>query len=446
MPGYFRYKLWIAAGMFGGVGAAALLASCASSSSAPAPVKQVAAADFASPGAEGVRSKRAAQVATPAATQAQPAAPVVVVMGAPANPLAAGVAPAPAAAREGKDERLAVDQLVGQINGRPVFANEFFAPMDARLRRNASEMTDRQWVTETRKAIDAALWDRLRDQLLLAEFESSLTPDQKMGLFAFVDSIRSDLVSGNLGSEEQTNEKLLATEQVDLDTKVADISKRVFIREQIRKEILSRVQVSFWDVRLYYEQHLDEFAPPPVAKFRIIQVPATDPEKIARIEAALDAGEEFADVAARESAWRPNAANSHDVMIASREYTAERYFGPEPLNAAVIGLAPGEVTNRVDLGGDCWWIRLDAIHQPEGRTLYEAQSQIEEIIRADRSREEEIRYFAELFKRGSFSDVQQMSARLLQFAAERYLIQDRMTSREDASSPEPAAQAPAEAP
>ena len=453
-------RQWKAIAATAACGALALSSwtGCSSSDSSTASFRQVTASEFAAPGAPALPGERVASVATAAPpTSALPVVDgVVVVMGAPVSARALeDKAPAtPPGVGEvttggeslNKDERLLVDQLVGQINGRPVFANEFFAPMDARMRQLATELTDRKWLEQAKKEIDAALWDRLRDQLLLAEFEAALTPEQKIGLFAYVESIRADLISGNLGSEAQANQQLQQTEQTDLDTKVADISRQSFIREQLRKSIASRVQVSYWDVRIYYDQHLDEFLPPPVAKFVVILVASSEAEKMARIESALAAGEDFRLVAAQESSWRPDAGNSLESVIKTRDYATGRYFGPDAINTAVQQLATGEVTPRIEVGGDAWWVMLEGITQPPGRSLYEVQSDIERRLRSERWREEEIRYFEQLFQRGSFSDVKQMSGRLLQFGAERYLIQNRLINvppsgqgSAGAAAPEPAA-------
>ena len=463
-------RLGFLAGGATGAIAALVMVSCSTPQPDSTPTVRVGPADFTAPGEPAVKGQQppvSAAAASAPTVSPQNAVDVVVVMGAPSNPLAASSASAEAASTGATDsgaapkkvtparpdERLLVDQLVGQINGRPVFANEFFSTMDARMRQMAREMDDRKWLEQAKKEIDAALWDKLRDQLLLAEFESALTPEQKLGLFAYIASIRSDLISGNLGSEAQANERLLQTEQTDLDTKVADISRQTFIREQLRKAIASRVQVSYWDVRLYYDQHLSEFMPPPIAKFVVIQASLSDEAKIERIEKAMIAGESFREIAARESAWRPSAGNGLETVIKSREYAQERYFGPDTLNYAVEQLSPGGVTDRIDVGGSAWWVMLAEIEQPPGRSLYDVQNEIERRLRSERWREEEIRYFEQLFQRGSFSDVKQMSARLLQFGAERYLIQDRMVSpppdtavpvpleleQPGAASPEPAA-------
>lgn len=332
-------------------------------------------------------------------------------------------------------ERLLVDQMVGQINGRPVFADEFFRPMDARLRSEAQRLPPREWLAQTRKDIEAALFDKLRDELLLAEFQSTLTPEQKLGVVAFIETVRDDLISGNLGSESIANQRLLETEGLDLESKVEDITQRQFILQQLRTAIGNRVQVSYRDVQLYYEQNLGDFVPAPVARFTLIRAPLDDPARIERIEAALASGVPFDEVAAQETTFRQVSGGKLPVTLTTRDYATSTLIALPELNAALRRLSPGERTPRVDEQGAAWWARLDEIERPAGKSLYEAQLEIEDRLRAQRIREEETRYFAQLFERGSFSDFKDMSRRLLEFAAERYLIQDRAPQVGAAGSP-----------
>lgn len=343
---------------------------------------------------------------------------MIVLSGAPVLP----VPGTPESAPSGDETRLLVDQLVGQINGRPVYADEFFEPMDERLRREAERLPPREWLSLARKEIESALWDTLRDELLLAEFETGLTAEQRQGLLAFVEDIRRDVVSGNLGSPELARQRLLDTEGLDLESKVKDVSQREFIAFQLRKAIGSRVNVAARDIERYYEQNLDEFAPPPTARFRIVRVPRSDPARVAEAESALGSGEDFASVAKRFSTWAPNAENRRDVEMTDRDFSRIELFAAESLNEAARALTPGGVTPRTDFGGDAWWIRLESIEEKPGKPLYEVQREIEQKIRAARVREEETRYFEQLFRRGSYSDVKQMTNRLFEFAAERYLI------------------------
>lgn len=329
----------------------------------------------------------------------------------------------------GRESRLLVDQLVGQINGRPVYADEFFDPMDERLRREAERLNPRDWLAFARREIEAALWDKLRDELLLAEFETGLSPQQRQGLFAFIEEVRRDLISGNVGSEALANQRLREAEGLGLEEKVKDVTQREFIAFQLKKSIGSRVSVASRDIQRYYEQHLDEFVPPPVARFVILRVPVSNETALADAESALAAGEPFEQIAARLSTWRPDQANTAEIEFTG-EFSEASLFGPLPLNEAARKLAVGGVSPRVDFGSDAYWLHLAAIDRKPGKSIYEVQREIEQKIRAQRIREEETRYFEQLFRRGSFSDVKQMTRRLVEFAAERYLIRGRPAREE----------------
>lgn len=408
------------------LGVLIVLSGCSSEPARPEPVV-VTAAEFAAP------SESHEQEAPPAPESARAVidpkaasggtADAVVLIGAPAMPDQAPLSPSEA------DRKLQVDQLVGQINGRPVYANAFFAPMDERMRREAGRMKNREWLAFARKEIEAALWDKLRDELLLAEFETGLSPEERQGLIAFIQDVRDDVVSGNLGSTELAQQRLLDTEGLDLEAKVKDLSQREFIAFQLKKSIGSRVNVAARDIELYYEQHQKDFIPAPIASFIILRLPKGDQDKIAEAEQAMASGEPFADIAARLSTWRPDAGNKNIVEIESRDYATGTLFGPKPLNDAARLLEPGGTSPRVDVGPDAYWIRLETLEQKPGKSLYEVQRDIEEKIRAERVREEERRYFEQLFRRGSYSDVKTMTNRLFEFAAERYLIQEDMKNK-----------------
>lgn len=388
----------------------------------------VTAADFA-----GAPSDAAAITPEPRPAAIEPPAQnaipdVAVIVGAPAaDPFAAAGATAPAngAPPPARVQTYFVDQMVGQINGRPIYASEFFEPMDERLKQDAQKFGEREWLSSTRKLITQALADRLRDDLILAEFQSTITPEQRTGVLTFITNVREGLISGNLGSESLANQRLRESEGLSLDEKVKDITERRFIIEQLRKSIGSRVQVSQRDVELYYEKNADEFSPPPIAEFRIILAPKNDSEKLERIEKALAAGEDFAAVAQRESAYKPDDGNLQKSVIKGRVYTEAQFFGPQPLNEAARALTPGAASSRIDVGTAAYWLKLERIDQPPSKSLYDAQLEIERKLYAEREEEERLRYFDGLLARGSFSDVKDMVERLLIFSAKRYLGAER---------------------
>ncbi|MEM8835187.1 MAG: peptidylprolyl isomerase [Planctomycetota bacterium] len=318
---------------------------------------------------------------------------------------------------------IVVDRLVGQMNGRPLYASEFFEPMDTRFKREAERLGTQEWLQMASKDIQAALYDQLRDELLLAEFQSTLRPEERIGVLAFITSIREQVVSGNLGAESLANQRLLEREGRTLDEKIQDIADRQFIAEQLRREIGGRVNVSYREVRQYYERNRAEFNPPPTAMLTNVRVPARNTERIDRIAARLGAGDDFFDIVNDETERGRFFAQQYEAELKDAPYSEARLYGPDPLNDAARRLAPGETTPRIDFQGFAWWIHLERFEQPKGKSLYEAQLEIEQKLLGDRQTEELERYLTEIFGRGSFTNIREMQTALLEFAALRYLGQ-----------------------
>ncbi|MCA9310611.1 MAG: peptidyl-prolyl cis-trans isomerase [Phycisphaerales bacterium] len=320
-----------------------------------------------------------------------------------------------------------VDQLAGQINGKPVYASEFFRESETRLRQKARELAGteagrRQWLVETRRDIQDGLLERVRDEILLAEFRATLTAEQRLGVLAFIDSLRDDLISGNLGSAALANERLTETEGLTIDEKVKDLADQELIRAHIRQVVSRHVHVTPRDIEQYYYQNLDKFQPPPEARFHIIRVRATDEAAVARVESGLASGVSAQDLAVDPGDYEPEREGLVVSPIPDRDYATAQLMGNPALNEAARALSPGQTSPAIALGTSIYWIHLDEIHQPEGRTLYEAQLEIEGELRQQRFVEEHERYFKTLLSRANISDIDEMGDRLFQYAAERFLI------------------------
>lgn len=315
-----------------------------------------------------------------------------------------------------------VDALLGQVNGRPIYAAEFLEPMDARLSAESARMDVREWQRLAAGEIASALRDMLQDELLLAEFRASLSEEERVGIGAFIDRVRQGLISQSGGSREVAQSRLLEDEGLTLNQKVDDEVKRAFIREQIKREIADSVRVGFRDIELYYEQNPAEFSPPPTAVFRIIRTPLEDSERLARIEEALSRGENFGDLAARESDYNPSLGGVLEMKLGTPSLADAVVFGPASLNEAVRALEVGEVSPRTDFAGAAWWIRLEQLKREPGRSLYEAQFEIEQKIRSQRLAQAERRYFQRVLGRAGIDDQQEVAVRLLEFAVRRYQL------------------------
>lgn len=319
-------------------------------------------------------------------------------------------------------EQVMIDSVVGQINGRPVFASEFFAPMDARLSALAKTLPARRWLGTAQREIRGRLRDLVRDELLLAEFESSLSVEQRSGLLFFVAQIREKLVSDSRGSEELLARKLQEEEGLTIGEKVESERRQAFIREQLRNKLWDKAYVPWRDVVLQYRQDEAIYLPAPTAHLRMIQVSGDDLGAIERVVAALAAGEAFDAIAGRESLWRPDRGGAYDAELTGGAMENSRLFGPEALNAAAQGLRDGGVAGPVVMeNGRVAWVKLESV-ESNGTSLYDAQFAIHESLRNQRLIEEESKYFQGLISRSSLSPMQDMESRLLEIAATRYLI------------------------
>jgi len=318
-----------------------------------------------------------------------------------------------------------VDALVGQINGRPLFASEFFAPMDARLRAEARRLPPRQWAQFAREEINRALRTRVVNELLLAEARASLTPEQRKGLLAFIENFRETLVSQNQGSEEIAERNLLEQEGATLDQKARELLDQELLRMQLRKALADQAQVSWREVEIEYERRRDEFQPPPTITLRMIRIPADDLERRRRVEEALARGEPFEAVARRQSAWNPEGGGLYPrdgaLQLDAPSLAEANIFGPAPLNDAARSLSPGAWTGPIEFNGSLHWLYLERVER-RSVSLFDAQLQLYNELRNRRLQEAEQRYLEELISRGSLTNLARMEQRLLAFAIERYLL------------------------
>lgn len=336
--------------------------------------------------------------------------------------------PAPSAPSIPADQGVLLDSLVGQINGNPVYASKFFrdTKLDAALAGMAlKHKSDAAWRAEANDAIRKALLDKIRDELVLAEARSSLTPEERKGILYFIGQLRNQLVSGAGGSEAVVNETLLEREGKNLDEKVKEDLETQLVKREVYQRVASKVIVSWKDIQLEYERRFDEFNPPPVATLRMIWLPAGATEQIERVKQDLSGGVPFKDIAARDE----NEFNSGGAGAAERtikgSFNQTDFFPQQPLNEAARGLSTGSFTGPIPFDRRVAWISLESVVTPPAKSLYDVQLQLDAEIKKRRFDQETVRYLSKLMNKGSFSDVNDMNAKLLATAEARYLVPNR---------------------
>lgn len=307
-----------------------------------------------------------------------------------------------------------VDAKVGDLNGKPILASTWLEPMAARLRAESKGKTPQQWRKFAAKAISDRLIADLSDELYLAESRASLTPEQKTGLRVFLSRFERQLVSSNYGSTTRTEEYLKATQGQSLEEAKREQERTVLIREQLRKVVWDRVQVSMRDIRNAYEQQHEKYHPNPKAVFLLIRIKKDDSHNIEHITNRL-ASEPFPEVAKDQA----NLSKEPLEKELDGPYEQSPLFGPKDLQKAAAGLSPGGWAGPVEVGSSLYWVYLDHIERVD-IPLYDAQLELRAQITAQRREEAARRYLLKLFDRAGIRGLDDLIAKLVAIAEQWY--------------------------
>jgi hypothetical protein len=316
-----------------------------------------------------------------------------------------------------------IDAKVGDINGRPVFAQKFFEQGPGqRLAQEAAKegVTLESWRGLAIGLIRERLDGMIMDEVVEAEARASLEPRQKQGLRALLGEWRAQATRESGGSATLLEQKLQAEQNKNVEQWLRDREARALIEYQIKQKIEPRSIVSWQDIQLYYERNYKRFNPDPVARFRRIQVPLSNEDGVQAVQSALDRGEPFAEVAAGEhnAYGRSSGGLDERTLVGGRE-TANPFRIPA-IDEAARTLEVGRWT-RVDAGGDAIWLYLESVEQVS-RPLSDRNVQLEIAaeLAGKRWNEELRRYVGRLRQRASFTDVSEMTGRLLAIAEATY--------------------------
>ena len=312
-----------------------------------------------------------------------------------------------------------LDAKVGDINGHPIYANEFFAPIRDQLIGEAARLDMGQWQRVAARAIATRLDGIIADELLRAEAIASLSQQQRLGLRAFLQGFRSDLLSQNLGSSELANRRVLEEQGITLDEALRQQEVDTLIRLTLFREINRRVNVSWRDIKQRYERDLEKYSPPPTATFRRIRVFNSNADGIAKVNDQLASGVAFEEIAGSDiNTFKPEEGGIESFEI-DGDYGSTTFYGIDTLNEKAWSLNPGDWTGPFESGPSTYWLKLERIEQ-ESISLYDAQLAIQREITVERRLEQQQEYLGRLIDRAHFSSRDEILIQLIDIATERY--------------------------
>lgn len=347
-----------------------------------------------------------------AATQAQLTHPT------PTPPASRAASPSPAARAVRPGEPVIVDSVIGQVSGRPIFADALLEPIADELRQESARLGQHEFVAQARQIVERRLSQVVLEQLFLAEAEASLTEQQQQGLLAFLSHFREKTLSEGLGSLSKREQELQEERGMTVDQYVELEKNTVLVGNLINQKIAPRVIVSWRDVEREYERRKDEFSPPAKVTFRRLRLSnTTQKELIDQVKTRLAAGESF------DAVVQAVPQEKLGTLMVDMGPGGITDVDVNPLyKLALEGLALGQTSRAIDdpRSDETLWLHYEKLDQPPQRTLYDVQRLLIRDLTAQREGEERERYIKTLFSKGTYSELEEMSRRVLEVALVRY--------------------------
>jgi len=312
-----------------------------------------------------------------------------------------------------------VEGLVGQVNGRPVFANAFLEPIADRLL-SAAALRDR---VEGRRVfvelVRLSFKDLVDNELIVADAESKLSPEQQQGLFAWLRSFQEETIAERGGSRAAAEASLEAEESQTLEQFVQQKRDIALVRRLMNERIEPRTIVSWRDIVQEYERRRAEFNPPPVLKLGRIRLnPRTDADAIAKVKAMAAEGKKFSEIAAELKLPDGGLWQTFDYPpdgIAGMPFT-------DATKERLTGLGIDVPSAPLEQRELVVWLGILALDRPPSRSLFDrdVQLQLRAELEGRRRAIERQRYLDSLRSRWVTDEIGEMERRLVEIALERY--------------------------
>lgn len=319
-------------------------------------------------------------------------------------------------------QRWPVESLIGQINGRPIFANQFLDDLQANILVQLAQMNDKNQ-QQVRLVVERLIRDRFMQQvnneLVLAEAESRLSPEMKMGLLAFLRNVQEETIAARGGSRSSAEESLREQEGMSVDQWLELRKNQALAADLLRRKVEGRVIVSWREVERLYEVNRAQFSPDPIYHLGRIVLPKADAARIADVKAMFAQKKSFSEVATSIGAANGGKWNSVRVRDGAMQVDD---FAPE-VQERLRSLLPGMVSEPLELRTTVTWYAIIGTEVPESVSIFDPKLQLtlRRQLEVQRSEIERFSYLMSLRKRWLSASIAKMEQRLQKIARERYI-------------------------
>lgn len=316
--------------------------------------------------------------------------------------------------------RWPIDGLVGQINGRPVFAAEFFVPIEDRLVNIGRQGTPEQNRDAILQIVRQRFSQFVNSELVIAEAESGMTPQMQEGLFGWLSDLKQEVTAQRGGTSFGAEQSLLDETGMNMEEYIEQQRKLGLAGQLLRQKVEPRAIVSWRDVEQAYQAEISTYQPPrKVMIGRILLLNSRDAMQIETAKQAFSQGNDFSTVAKELGVKNDGAWRTFTLEEGAISGITDLAQG---VRDALEDVRIDEATQAVEGRSSTAWYSIIAFETPPSRSIFDSDVQllIRNRLESFAYDSEETNYLDSLRRRWVNDDIRKMEIKLMQLALRRY--------------------------
>ena len=316
-------------------------------------------------------------------------------------------------------EKWTIESLIGQINGRPVYAGKFMTSIEDRILRIVAENPPGNAQRLIEKLIQDRFQQYINNELIISEAEGMLSPEMQAGIFAWIQSIQEQTVAGNGGNRTSASQSIEDQFGMNMEQYLKEKRDEALASDLLRRRVEPRTIVSWRDVERQYSMLEKEFNPEPRITIGRIRLQVSDELEIKNVQERFKRGETFAQVATALNV--PDGGKWQQYPLPKNGLAGLELA--DDIKKILLAVENGHVTEELRKGSTATWYCVTNVQEQATRSIFESalQRSIRRGLKEQRGAYERNRYLASLRDRWVTNDIDQMTKRLIVIAWERYL-------------------------
>ncbi|MCE9619097.1 MAG: hypothetical protein K8R92_04230 [Planctomycetes bacterium] len=318
------------------------------------------------------------------------------------------------------DQKWPVDALVGQVNGKPLYASEFLKSREDRITTIAA-MPDRVKARDQVVQMVSEAFDQyVNNMLIISEAEAMIPAGAKEGVLAWLKDLQEKEIANRGGSRAEAQRSI---EEEFPGTTIEEFMNRqknqALAGDLLRRRIQPRTIVSWRDMERLYDQNSASYNPLPTIRVGRIALLKSDTAQVDKAKASFAEGKTFAQVAAELKL--PDGGFWREFTIPSGGIDAVPDLVDE-MKTRIKGLELNKVDGPSETKTQVVWMTLISSQQEPARSIFDPplQLQLRRQIENQRYGLEQQRYFMNLRSRWVAADLEAMKLRLINITMARY--------------------------